>query len=162
MCQADPRCRKLDLESFLIKPMQRICRYPLLLKVRSSLSWRLCEWLSNDGEWLTRVSQELLKRTPETHPDYESLKLALEKVQAVVATVNEKKRESENQEKVMMIQLAMVWQGDVRISSRLLLLDLTARTAVFLGNADAAAAEAGDRVPTGWSKEIQSRIDVVQ
>ena len=103
-----------------------------------------------------------MKRTPETHPDYESLKLALEKVQAVVATVNEKKRESENQEKVMLIQLAMVWQGDVRASSRLLLLGLTARSAVFFGNADAAAAEAGYSVSTGWSKEIQGGVDVVQ
>eukprot|EP01094_Clydonella_sp_ATCC50884_P003310 TRINITY_DN1255_c1_g1_i1.p1 TRINITY_DN1255_c1_g1~~TRINITY_DN1255_c1_g1_i1.p1 ORF type:complete len:364 (-),score=136.76 TRINITY_DN1255_c1_g1_i1:122-1150(-) len=87
MCQADSRCRKLDLESFLIKPMQRICRYPLLLK-------------------------ELWKQTPETHVDYEELRTALEKVQDVVGIVNEKKRECENQEQVMTIQLSMVWQGD--------------------------------------------------
>lgn len=28
-----PECRKLDIEAYLIKPLQRICRYPLLLKV---------------------------------------------------------------------------------------------------------------------------------
>lgn len=31
-------CRKLDLASFLIKPFQRITKYPLLLRVPSSCS----------------------------------------------------------------------------------------------------------------------------
>lgn len=30
----NPRCRKLDLESFLICPLQRLCKYPMLLKVK--------------------------------------------------------------------------------------------------------------------------------
>lgn len=29
----NPDCRKLDIESFLIAPLQRLCKYPLLLKV---------------------------------------------------------------------------------------------------------------------------------
>lgn len=32
-CMANPACRGLTLFSFLIKPIQRICKYPLLLKV---------------------------------------------------------------------------------------------------------------------------------
>ena len=31
-CQKNPRCRSLDLSSFLLEPMQRITRYPLLFK----------------------------------------------------------------------------------------------------------------------------------
>ena len=27
------KCRKMELTDFLIKPMQRLCKYPLLLKV---------------------------------------------------------------------------------------------------------------------------------
>ena len=32
-CFRRPECRKLDIESFLISPLQRLCKYPLLLKV---------------------------------------------------------------------------------------------------------------------------------
>lgn len=34
--QAHPRLRGLKLDQFLIKPVQRICKYPLLLRVRQS------------------------------------------------------------------------------------------------------------------------------
>ena len=33
VCHTDPRCRGLFLQSFLIKPIQRVCKYPLLLRV---------------------------------------------------------------------------------------------------------------------------------
>ena len=33
-CQNKSECRYLDLESFLIKPVQRLCKYPLILKVK--------------------------------------------------------------------------------------------------------------------------------
>jgi hypothetical protein len=32
-CSRRPECRSMDLSSFLIKPIQRICKYPLLLRV---------------------------------------------------------------------------------------------------------------------------------
>ena len=35
ICHTDPRCKGLFLQSFLIKPIQRVCKYPLLLRVGS-------------------------------------------------------------------------------------------------------------------------------
>eukprot|EP01119_Soliformovum_irregulare_P010583 TRINITY_DN2614_c0_g1_i2.p1 TRINITY_DN2614_c0_g1~~TRINITY_DN2614_c0_g1_i2.p1 ORF type:complete len:677 (+),score=206.56 TRINITY_DN2614_c0_g1_i2:111-2141(+) len=66
----DPNIRGLDLFSFLIKPVQRLCKYPLLVK-------------------------ELLNNTPESHSEYEDLRKAYEKINTVVDYINEKKREAE-------------------------------------------------------------------
>jgi len=68
---ANPECRRLDLNAFLIKPVQRACKYPLLLR-------------------------ELLKETPETHPDYSDLKEAFEAMQESCLKLNERKRDVEN------------------------------------------------------------------
>jgi len=35
VCHTDSRCEGLFLQSFLIKPIQRVCKYPLLLRVRT-------------------------------------------------------------------------------------------------------------------------------
>lgn len=35
-CEQHPLCRKLRLESFLLKPIQRVMKYPLLLRVSST------------------------------------------------------------------------------------------------------------------------------
>eukprot|EP01105_Mastigella_eilhardi_P008776 TRINITY_DN210_c0_g4_i1.p1 TRINITY_DN210_c0_g4~~TRINITY_DN210_c0_g4_i1.p1 ORF type:complete len:877 (+),score=177.08 TRINITY_DN210_c0_g4_i1:143-2632(+) len=32
LCKLNPECKQLDIQSFLIKPVQRICKYPLLLR----------------------------------------------------------------------------------------------------------------------------------
>ncbi|KAL6044428.1 Rho guanine nucleotide exchange factor (GEF) 17 [Balamuthia mandrillaris] len=67
----NPQCRLLELHSFLIHPLQRICKYPLLLK-------------------------ELLKNTPEDHPDHMDLKEALERISEVVDLINERTRQVKN------------------------------------------------------------------
>lgn len=69
--QAKPESRRLDLNAFLIKPVQRACKYPLLLR-------------------------ELLKETPESHPDYNDLKIAFEAMQESCLKLNERKRDVEN------------------------------------------------------------------
>ena len=74
----DPRCRGLFLNSFLIKPTQRICKYPLLLA-------------------------DILKHTPDYHEDYDKLAQSLEKVKAILDTINERKRVSEATSKLIEI-----------------------------------------------------------
>ncbi|TPX39828.1 hypothetical protein SeMB42_g06228 [Synchytrium endobioticum] len=78
-----PILRNLDLGGFLIKPVQRLCKYPLLLK-------------------------EIMKYTPETKADYAALKLALEKMQSVVSLVNEGAKDStpEGSKRILEIQAA--------------------------------------------------------
>lgn len=60
-----------ELPSMLIKPVQRVCKYPLLL-------------------------QEMLKATPEDWPYYEEMKQGLEAIQRVASKVNETRRRQEN------------------------------------------------------------------
>lgn len=79
ICHSDPKCKGLQILSFLIKPIQRICKYPLLFR-------------------------ELLKYTPSDHPDYKQLLLAQQKLDEVATYVNEGKRYSEGLSKVIEIQ----------------------------------------------------------
>jgi len=78
-CFVDPRSRNLTLFGFLIKPVQRICKYPLLIK-------------------------ELIKVTPEDHPDYKDLLHAQNQIEKVVSYINEGKRLTEVLQKVVSIQ----------------------------------------------------------
>ncbi|KAI9209512.1 uncharacterized protein BJ171DRAFT_119008 [Polychytrium aggregatum] len=75
-CLLRPECRGLDLGSFLLKPVQRICKYPLLMK-------------------------ELLKHTSESHADFADLKRAYDTINKVVDVVNERRRFVENQQKMI-------------------------------------------------------------
>src|SRR3990167_2876140 len=45
ICHRDPSCKGLFLQSFLIKPIQRVCKYPLLLRVFISPSLPLPSFL---------------------------------------------------------------------------------------------------------------------
>ncbi|KAG8133672.1 hypothetical protein E2320_011439, partial [Naja naja] len=64
---------EVPLEGYLVTPIQRICKYPLLLK-------------------------ELLKRTPKKHSDYSILMEALQTMKAVCSNINEAKRQMEKLE----------------------------------------------------------------
>eukprot|EP01087_Luapelamoeba_hula_P011975 TRINITY_DN3330_c1_g2_i1.p1 TRINITY_DN3330_c1_g2~~TRINITY_DN3330_c1_g2_i1.p1 ORF type:complete len:933 (+),score=196.33 TRINITY_DN3330_c1_g2_i1:160-2958(+) len=80
-CIEDPRCRGLTLFSYLIKPVQRLCKYPLLIKA-------------------------LLQHTDPGHPDYNNLVKAMAEIGDIVDYVNEGKRKAENSQKILEIQLA--------------------------------------------------------
>ncbi|EPY74940.1 intersectin-2 [Camelus ferus] len=77
---SDPRCKGMPLSSFLLKPMQRITRYPLLIR-------------------------SILENTPENHVDHSSLKLALERAEELCSQVNEGVREKENSDRLEWIQM---------------------------------------------------------
>uniref|UniRef100_A0A452IWJ4 Intersectin 2 n=1 Tax=Gopherus agassizii TaxID=38772 RepID=A0A452IWJ4_9SAUR len=83
---SDPRCKGMPLSSFLLKPMQRITRYPLLIK-------------------------SILENTPENHPDHNNLKLALERAEELCSQVNEGVREKENSDRLEWIQSHVQCEG---------------------------------------------------
>ncbi|XP_053314559.1 intersectin-2 [Spea bombifrons] len=82
----DVRCKGMPLSSFLLKPMQRITRYPLIIK-------------------------NILENTPETHPDYSNLRFALERAEELCSQVNEGVREKENSERLEWIQTHVQCEG---------------------------------------------------
>ncbi|GBC07924.1 hypothetical protein RclHR1_00780004 [Rhizophagus clarus] len=73
--QQDPKCGSLDLSSFLLKPMQRITRYPLLIR-------------------------QILHYTSKDHSDQEDLMKALHKAEGILESTNEAAREQENKLKL--------------------------------------------------------------
>eukprot|EP00484_Ammonia_sp_Unknown_P028543 CAMPEP_0197034938 /NCGR_PEP_ID=MMETSP1384-20130603/12862_1 /TAXON_ID=29189 /ORGANISM="Ammonia sp." /LENGTH=1140 /DNA_ID=CAMNT_0042464913 /DNA_START=88 /DNA_END=3510 /DNA_ORIENTATION=- len=73
--QFDPKCNGLDLKSYLIKPLQRITKYTLILR-------------------------EIIKHTLEEHPDYADLQLAMQKINEVNITINEKMKTFDQRQKV--------------------------------------------------------------
>ncbi|ERE67344.1 intersectin-2 isoform 1 [Cricetulus griseus] len=83
---SDPRCKGMPLSSFLLKPMQRITRYPLLIR-------------------------SILENTPQTHVDHSSLKLALERAEELCSQVNEGVREKENSDRLEWIQAHVQCEG---------------------------------------------------
>ncbi|QSL66988.1 hypothetical protein MERGE_001375 [Pneumocystis wakefieldiae] len=76
-----------ELPSLLIKPIQRICKYPLLLK-------------------------ELLKYTDPSDPHYEELKQGMHAIKRVTDRVNETRRRQENEVVVMELERKIEdWKG---------------------------------------------------
>eukprot|EP01122_Echinamoeba_exundans_P003500 TRINITY_DN13590_c0_g1_i1.p1 TRINITY_DN13590_c0_g1~~TRINITY_DN13590_c0_g1_i1.p1 ORF type:complete len:922 (-),score=326.80 TRINITY_DN13590_c0_g1_i1:104-2500(-) len=75
-----PLCGGLDINDFLIMPVQRVPRYRLLL-------------------------ENLLKQTPEEHPDYAGLKDALTAVSDKAAEINQKMALQAQQKKMMELSM---------------------------------------------------------
>ncbi|XP_017266862.1 phosphatidylinositol 3,4,5-trisphosphate-dependent Rac exchanger 1 protein isoform X1 [Kryptolebias marmoratus] len=81
------RSTEIPLEGYLLTPIQRICKYPLLLK-------------------------ELLKRTPKKHADYPAVEEALQAMKAVCSNINETKRQMEKLEALEQLQSHIEgWEG---------------------------------------------------
>ncbi|KAB0403473.1 hypothetical protein E2I00_008926 [Balaenoptera physalus] len=77
----------IPLEGYLLSPIQRICKYPLLLK-------------------------ELAKRTPGKHPDQPAVQSALQAMKTVCSNINETKRQMEKLEALEQLQSHIEgWEG---------------------------------------------------
>ncbi|KAG0711649.1 Intersectin-1 [Chionoecetes opilio] len=96
-CQEHPMIQGHTLTSFLLKPMQRITRYPLLIK-------------------------QLLKYTPEGHPDYYNTQEALSASETLCAQVNEAVSQRENTDKLEWMQRCVTCEG---LNERLVFNSLT-------------------------------------
>lgn len=70
-CLEAPECRKFDLGTLLSTPMQRITRYPLLLKA-------------------------LLRHTPDSHPDYEHVSKAVSLLDSIVKLIEMRTRKTQD------------------------------------------------------------------
>ena len=79
----EPECRGLDILAFIVKPVQRLCKYPLLLR-------------------------ELIKYTPKEHSDYANLLHAMDKMESLVALVNKSSREAANVQKLTEIENSLI------------------------------------------------------
>ncbi|ODN95281.1 hypothetical protein L198_04672 [Cryptococcus wingfieldii CBS 7118] len=82
--------RGLDLSSFLLIPMQRITRYPLLIK-------------------------QIIAYTPYDHSDLPQLEQALRVTEGIVSRINESVRESEGQERLRTLSENLWIGGEGRL-----------------------------------------------
>lgn len=94
---ANPSTKGLNLTSYLIKPIQRICKYPILLRVRT-INFQLFSII------ISWKKKELIKNTPENHPEFNTLSSAMDKIEQVVSYINENKRFQENRSKLEEIE----------------------------------------------------------
>ncbi|KAJ1555279.1 Intersectin-2, partial [Nowakowskiella sp. JEL0078] len=74
-CFRNPKCRSLDLSSFLLQPMQRITRYSLLLK-------------------------QILHYTPKSHPDYSDVIKTIQLAEKSAEKVNLAAKDRDNENKL--------------------------------------------------------------
>ncbi len=85
-CSQDPRANRLPLSSYLLKPMQRITKYPLLIG-------------------------KILDHTPANHCDYTKCGEALKLSQSLCKKVNEACRAREDSERLEWIQSHVRFDG---------------------------------------------------
>lgn len=81
--ESTPKCNKLSVKHYMLKPVQRIPQYRLLL-------------------------QDYLNKLTEDHPDYESTISALEVVSKVAEHANETMKQGDNFAKLLVIQNSII------------------------------------------------------
>ncbi|XP_046849050.1 intersectin-1-like [Xenia sp. Carnegie-2017] len=85
-CSQTPRARGLPLSSYLLKPLQRVTKYPLLIR-------------------------KILEDTPEKHSDRSDLEDALEKAEDLCRQINEGVRSQEDTDRLEFMQTHINTEG---------------------------------------------------
>ncbi|XP_038672242.1 rho guanine nucleotide exchange factor 4-like isoform X1 [Scyliorhinus canicula] len=88
VCRRHQHMMSLPFDGFLLMPVQKICKYPLLLT-------------------------ELLKATPPEHRDYKNVEAAVVAMKDVLNAINSQKGEDETEDKILKLQRTILnWQGE--------------------------------------------------
>jgi hypothetical protein len=85
--------RGLDLFSFLLKPIQRICKYPLLIR-------------------------EVLKSTQSDSQEHDEIEKALKDINKIVKYINNKRADTETAEKLQMIMSKLIVPPSLQLPER--------------------------------------------
>jgi hypothetical protein len=93
--ESDPRCRNLDLASFLLQPMQRVTRYALLLR-------------------------QIANYTPEDHDDYEPIRRSVDLAEELLRRTNEAARDRADFTRLKEIAASLILDSNTQVSSRFL------------------------------------------
>jgi FYVE/RhoGEF/PH domain-containing protein 5/6 len=94
------------LRSYLIKPVQRVCKYPLFLRVSN----HPCGYVFPSFLSLPLIStqlpllKELMKHTATDHTDFPKLEKAMKRIQEAVESIEQNTKSLENIEKIAEIQ----------------------------------------------------------
>ncbi|CAO1618674.1 unnamed protein product [Parajaminaea phylloscopi] len=88
--RSSPEGRGLDLSSYLLTPMQRITRYPLLLN-------------------------QILKYTDEDHVDYDVIRKGTRIAEKILGDTNERIREEEGRERLKMLSQTLFVGAEARV-----------------------------------------------
>lgn len=114
----------MPLSSFLLKPMQRITRYPLLIKnVRGKRALCVSKLLAVHSlfPFLPHIHcvipLQILEHTPDCHEDRGPLREALQRAEELCSQVNEGVREKENSDRLEWTQSHVQCEGAIEVNS---------------------------------------------
>lgn len=93
------RVNQQPLDSFLVKPVQRICRYPMIFEA-------------------------ILKKTPPNHSDYKEIETTLAKLKKITDVVNDYARKKDSENKLFELDMKLTgFEGTLTSPGRELILD---------------------------------------